>query len=119
MQRLVTVLKSTFLGFILVDLFLLLINFVESLIDGTKMDFEYLIYVSIYGIIVSIIFGYMDRPKLEKQLLIGIFIVSVIALIIALAIGNQAFAMQSLYVFLGGVLGRRMVVLVDLFLKKS
>ena len=119
MQRLTTVLKTTFLGFILLDLLLSIIAYIDSLIDGTKMDLEYLFFVSIYGIIVSIIFGFMDRPKLEKQLLIGISIGAVIVLITAFSMGNEVLAMQSLYVFLGVVIGRRMVGLVDLVLKKA
>jgi MFS-type transporter involved in bile tolerance (Atg22 family) len=83
------------------------------------MSWEYLQYVTIYGMIVSIIFGYMDRPILEKRLLIGISICSVILFITSLFIDNQMFRSQAIYLFYGIVIGRKMVLFVDMKFKKN
>ena len=119
MNRLITVLKITFLGFVLTNLLISIIFFLESVIEGTEMPWEYLGYVTIYGMIVSIIFGYMDRPILEKRLLIGITICTAIIFTASFLIDNQILRMQSLYLFFGIVLGRKMVLLVDMTLKKK
>jgi hypothetical protein len=119
MNRLITVLKITFLGFVLTNLLISIIFFLESVIEGTEMPWEYLGYVTIYGMIVSIIFGYMDRPILEKRLLIGITICTAIIFTASFLIDNQILRMQSLYLFFGIVMGRKMVLLVDMTLKKE
>ncbi len=119
MNRLITVLKITFLGFLLLNLLTSIILFLDSAIEGTKMSWEYLQYVTIYGMIVSIIFGYMDRPILEKRLLIGISICSVILFITSLFIDNQMFRSQAIYLFYGIVIGRKMVLFVDMKFKKN
>ena len=119
MNRFFSVLKITVLGFLFVNVIIIGLIFLDSLFDGSKMPWDYLLFVNIYGVILSVILGYMDRPKLEKQLLIGITICSSIALITSLFIDNQVIQDQSLYVFFGIVFGRKMVVLVDVNLKKS
>ena len=119
MNRLITVLKITFLGFVLTNLFISIIFFLESVIEGTEMPWEYLGYVTIYGMIVSIIFGYMDRPILEKRLLIGITICTAIIFTASFLIDNQILRMQSLYLFFGIVMGRKMVLFVDMILKEK
>ena len=119
MKRLITVLKITFLGFVLTNLFITIIFFIESAIEGTNMPWEYLGYVTIYGMIVSIIFGYMDRPNLEKHLLNGIAICTAIVFITSFIIENQMLRMHSIYLFFGIVIGRKMVLFVDLMSEKK
>lgn len=119
MDRLISVLKITFLGIVLTNLFITIIFFIESVIEGTEMPWEYLGYVTIYGMIVSFIFGYMDRPMLEKRLLIGITICTAIIFIASFLLDNQILRMQSGYLFYGIVLGRKMVLIVDMSLKKK
>ena len=119
MKRLITVLKVTFLGFSILNIFLTIILLIVSAIDGENMPWEYLGFVTIYGIIISIIFGYMDRPTLEKRLLIAIIICSATLFIASFLIDNQTIRMQSLYLFFGIVIGRKFVMVVDMFLSKK
>ena len=119
MKRLITVLKVTFLGFSILNIFLTIILLIVSAIDGENMPWEYLGFVTIYGIIISIIFGYMDRPTLEKRLLIAITICSATLFIASFLIDNQTIRMQSLYLFFGIVMGRKFVMVVDMFLSKK
>jgi hypothetical protein len=116
-MRLIKVIKITFLGFLLTNLFITVILFIDSLIDGKNMPWEYLGFVTIYGMIVSIILGYMDRPTLEKRLLTGITICSALVFVTSFLIDNETLSMHSIYVFFGIVVGRKMVFLVDLTLK--
>ena len=119
MTRLITVLKSTIFGFLLVNLFLLIISFIDSAIYEKEMPWEYLGFVNLYGMIVSIIFGYMDRPSLEKRILMVIYISALIMLITSFIIVNQVLRFQSLYVLIGIGVGRNIVVLIDLFLSEN
>jgi hypothetical protein len=119
MTRLTTVLKSTIFGFLFVSLFLLIILYIDSVIDGKEMPWEFLGFVNLYGMIVSIIFGYMDRPSFEKRLLIVIIISSVVMLITSFIIGNQVLRFQSLYVLIGIGMGRNIVVLIDMSLSEN
>jgi hypothetical protein len=119
MNRLTTVVKSTLIGFFVINLILSIVLYIESAIDGKAMPWEYLGFVSLYGIIVSIIFGYMDRPILEKRLLIGVAVTAVALLIIGIFIGNQVLLMQSLYVLFGIFIGRKFVLVIDKLLNKD
>jgi hypothetical protein len=119
MKRLLSVLKITLLGFFFIDIILAILLFIDSYSEGTKMQWEYLLFMTIYGVIVSVILGYLDRPVLEKRLIFGITIGSVIMGILSFLIDNQTLLDQALYLFFGVVVGRRAVVLVDLFLKKA
>ena len=119
MNRLTTVIKSTLIGFFVLNLILSIVLYIESAINGNEMPWEYLGFVSLYGIIVSIIFGYMDRPVLEKRLLIGVAVTAVALLIIGIFIGNQVLLMQSLYVLFGIFIGRKFVVVIDKLLNKD
>jgi len=119
MKRLTTILKTTVLGFLVTNIFLVITFFILSAIDGAEMPWEFLGFVTLYGMIVSIIFGYMDRPSLEKRLLIGITICAAVLLITSFLIENQMLRMQSLYVFFGVVMGRKMVLIFDMFLSKN
>jgi hypothetical protein len=119
MKRLFSVIKITILGFVAVNLFLLLILLIESAIEGTKMPLEYLGFVNLYGIIVSVIFGYMDRPVLEKKLLIGITIGTVLLIITSFFIDSDLLLKQSFFLFFGIVVGRKAVFAIDMLLSKS
>jgi hypothetical protein len=119
MKRLFSVIKITILGFVAVNLFLLLILLIESAIEGTKMPLEYLGFVNLYGIIVSVIFGYMDRPVLEKKLLIGITIGTVLLIITSFFIESDLLLKQSFFLFFGIVVGRKAVFAIDMLLSKS
>ena len=118
MKRFLSVLKITLLGFLFINLLIAIFMFIDSSIDGTKMHWEYLAFMTIYGMIVSVILGYLERPILEKRLILGITIASVIMGIISFLIDSQTLLNQALYLFFGVVVGRKIVVLVDLFLKK-
>jgi len=83
------------------------------------MQWDYLVFMTIYGVIVSVILGYLDRPVLEKRIILGITIGSVIMGVLSFLIDNQTLLNQALYLLFGVVIGRRVVVLVDLFLKKK
>jgi|GEM_PF-4206494 len=119
MNRLITVVKSTLLGFFVLNLILSLIMYIDCAIEGKEMPWEYLGFVSLYGIIVSIILGYMDRPVLEKRLLIGVAVTAIALLIIGIFIGNQVLLMQSFYVLFGINIGRLFVVFIDILLNKK
>jgi hypothetical protein len=119
MNRLTTVVKSTLIGFFVINLILSIVLYIESAMDGKAMPWEYLGFVSLYGIIVSIIFGYMDRPILEKRLLIGVAVSAIALLIIAMYIGSQVLIVQSLYVLFGIFIGRKFVLVIDKLLNKK
>lgn len=119
MKRLITVLKITFFGFALVNLFVVTILLIDSAIDRTAVNWDYLGFVNIYGMIASVIFGYMDRPTLEKRLLNFITISSVVLLLTSFINDNQALRMHSLYVLIGVGMGRKVVLIVDMFLRKN
>ena len=119
MKRLITVLKITFFGFALVNLFVVTILLIDSAIDRTAVNWDYLGFVNIYGMIASVIFGYMDRPTLEKRLLNFITISSVVLLLTSFINDNQALRMHSLYVLIGVGMGRKVVLIVDMYLRKN
>jgi hypothetical protein len=119
MKRLTTVLKATFGGFLILNLLLSIIFYIDCVIEGKEMPWEYLGFVSLYGIFVSVIFGYLDSPILEKRILIGITIGSIAALITSFFIESQILRMQSLYVFFGIVIGRKFVLIIDILLGKE
>ena len=119
MKRLFSVLRITIIGFVAIDVFLFLILFLESAIEGTKMPLEYLGFVNLYGMIVSVIFGYMDRPILEKRLLIGITVGALLLIITSFFIGSELLLKQSAFLFFGIVVGRIAVVAIDMLLSKS
>jgi hypothetical protein len=119
MTRLLSVLKITLLGFLFINIVAAFLIFIDSYTEGTKMDWEYLVFMTIYGVIVSVILGYLDRPVLEKRIILGITIGSVVMGILSFLIDNQTLLDQALYLFFGVAVGRRTVVLIDLFLKKA
>lgn len=119
MKRLFSVLKITLLGFLFINIIVAFILFIDSYSEGTKMQWDYLIFMTIYGVIVSVILGYLDRPVLEKRIIIGLTIGAIIMGILSFLIDNQILLNQALYLLFGVVIGRRVVVLVDLFLKKK
>lgn len=122
MKRLITVIKNTFLIFTVINLPLAIIFLLDSLFAGTegiKNSFEYLGYTSTYGIITSVIFGYMDRPVLEKRLLYIISISSAILLFTSFINDNHLLRTHSLYLFFGVVVGRKVVLIVDMLLNKK
>jgi hypothetical protein len=119
MKRLFSVLRITIIGFVAINVFLFLILFLESYIEGSNMPFEYLGFVNLYGIIISVIFGYLDRPILEKRLLIGVTIGTVLLIITSFFIGSELLVKQSVCLFFGIVVGRKAVVAIDMLLSKS
>jgi len=119
MKRLFSVLRITIIGFVAIDVFLFLILFLESAIEGSKMPLEYLGFVNLYGMIVSVIFGYMDRPILEKRLLIGITVGALLLIFTSFFIGSELLLKQSAFLFFGIVVGRKAVVAIDMLLSKS
>ncbi|MFN4879669.1 MAG: hypothetical protein ACK48O_01500 [Flavobacteriia bacterium] len=119
MTRLLSVLKITLLGFLFINIIMAFLLLIDSYSEGTKMQWDYLVFMTIYGVIVSVILGYLDRPVLEKRIILGITIGSVIMGILSFLIDNQTLLNQALYLFFGVVIGRRVVVLADLFLKKA
>ena len=119
MKRLIKVLKITLFGFVLINLFVLTIHLIDSVIDEKTIDWDYLGFVNIYGISASVIFGYVDRPTLEKRLLIFITISSVTVLLASFINDNHALRMHSLYVLFGVGMGRKVVLIVDMFLRKN
>ena len=119
MTRLLSVLKITLLGFLFINIIVAFLLFIDSYSSGTKMQWDYLVFMTIYGVIVSVILGYLDRPVLEKRIILGITIGSVIMGVLSFLIDNQTLLNQALYLLFGVVIGRRVVVLVDLFLNKK
>ncbi|MBM3185639.1 MAG: hypothetical protein FJZ67_05005 [Bacteroidetes bacterium] len=119
MKRLIGVIKITIVGFLVVNLFIGLILFLESYIEGTEMPLKYFGFVNLYGIITCVIFGYLDQPILEKRLLIGITIGTVLLIITSFFIGSDLLLEQSFFLFFGIVLGRKAVVAIDMFLNES
>ena len=61
----------------------------------------------------------LDRPILEKRLLIFITISSVVLLLIFFINDIQAILMHSIYMLLGVSAGRKMVLIVDMSLRKN
>lgn len=119
MKRLITVLKVTFWGFALVNLFLITILLIDSAIDKTPVPWDYLGFVNLYGMVASVILGYMDRPILEKRLLILITISSAVLLLFSFINDIEALRMHSIYILIGVSAGRNMVLIVDMSLRKN
>ena len=113
MKRFKSVITSAFIGFFVANLFLTIIFFIDRLFTGEDMPWEYLGYVSLYGMIVSIIFGYMDRPALEGRLHIIITICTVALFIYSVYMNNLTLTDQSIYLFFGIVVSRKMIMLID------
>ena len=113
-DRIKLVLKSTFLMLLLMNVFMLLfiIDKLLGFVDE-PINWEYFIYVNLYAFIVSIVFGFFDKPKLENKILIFLLIISFLIWIIS----NQ-FSAQFGYVFFGVLMGRKLLIIVDLILKK-
>lgn len=113
-DRIKLVLKSTFLMLLLINVFMLLfiIDKLLGFVDE-PINWEYFIYINLYAFIVSIVFGFFDKPKLENKILIFLLIISFLIWIIP----NQ-FSAHFCYVFFGVSMGRKLLIIVDLILKK-
>jgi len=113
-DRIKSVVKSTFLMLLLMNVFMLLfiIDKLLGFVDEPT-NWGYFIYVNLYAFIVSIVFGFFDKPELENKILIFLLIISFLIWIIP----NQ-FSTQFGYVFYGVIMGRKLLAIVDLILKK-
>ncbi len=113
-DRIKSVVKSTFLMLLLMNVFMLLfiIDKLLGFVDEPT-NWGYFIYVNLYAFIVSIVFGFFDKPELENKILIFLLIISFLIWIIP----NQ-FSAQFGYVFYGVIMGRKLLAIVDLILKK-
>jgi hypothetical protein len=98
---------------------LLVLNFIltpiilsDCYVKSIPPEWDYFLYVNIYAIICSVTFGYMDKPKLENIILIVILILSLLIWLIP-----NEFSTQSQYIFFGFLLGRKLVLFVDMSFK--
>jgi hypothetical protein len=86
----------------------ILLGFVDE-----PINWDYYKYINLYAFIVSIVFGFLDKPKLENKILLFLLIISLLIYIIP----NQ-FSDHFGYVFIGVIVGRKLLAIVDYSLKK-
>ncbi len=113
-DRIELVVRSTIKMLLFVNVILILfeIDILLGFVDE-PINWDYYSYVNLYAFIVSIVFGFLDKPKLENKILIFLLIISFLIWIIP----NQ-FSDHFGYVFFGVFMGRKLLIIVDLSLKK-
>ena len=111
MDRIKTVTRETFSMFKILNIILLPILWLYSYSEGASMPWDYIIYINIYAINTSLIFGYMDNAKLENKIIAVILIISFLTQFVSGKTGDQA-----TYIFLGVLMGRHLLGIVDLAL---
>ena len=121
MNRITTVIKTTILGFIGINLILICILFLDSIDKNTlEIPWEHIGLLNLYGITFSTIFGIMDRPKLEIKLLKAITISALVVFISSFFIDISKNLVTHSYIVLIGIpLTKAVVSIIDILLQKK
>ena len=118
MNRLITVVKATLLMLFILNICIIPILYLD-LSEGETMPWEYVKFSNLYGALTCIILDYMDNPKLENRILVVLLVLSILAMILPVFPENSSIKVHAGYLLIGGILGRKLLVAVDLFLPPS
>ena len=119
MNRLITVVKATLLMLFILNICMIPILYLDHLSEGETMPWEYIKFSNLYGALTCIILGFMDNPKLENRILVVLLVLSILAMILPVFPENSSIKVHAGYFLIGGILGRKLLVAVDLFLTPS
>lgn len=108
-KRFKLVLEITFQTVLFINLFLFFLLIVPSYFDKDPIDWKLYFFINMYSTLSCLIFGYMDKPKLENIILLLILITSLAAWIVP-----NDFSTHSSYIFIGCLLGSKVVRIFDL-----
>lgn len=115
MTRLITVVKTTFVMLIALNILMIPILYLD-LSEGEAMPWDYVKFTNLYGALTCIILGFMDKPKLENRILAVLLVISILAMLLPVFPENSQIKIHAGYLLYGGILGRKLLVVVDLVL---
>lgn len=115
MNRLITVVKTTFLMLIALNILMIPILYLD-LSEGEAMPWDYVKFTNLYGALTCIILGFMDKPKLENRILAVLLVISILAMLLPVFPENSEIKIHAGYLLYGGILGRKLLVVVDFVL---
>ena len=87
-----------------------------DLSEGETMPWDYVKFTNLYGALTCIILGFMDKPKLENRILAALLVISILAMLLPVFPENSEIKIHAGYLLYGGILGRKLLVVVDLVL---
>ena len=115
MTRFLIVVKTTFLMLIALNIIMIPILYID-LAEGEAMPWEYVKFTNLYGALTSIILGFMDKPKLENRILAVLLVLSILAMLLPVFAEKSSIKVHAGYLLFGGIIGRKLLVVVDLTL---
>lgn len=115
MTRFLIVVKTTFLMLIALNIIMIPILYID-LAEGEAMPWEYVKFTNLYGALTSIILGFMDKPKLENRILAVLLVLSILAMLLPVFAEKSSIKVHAGYLLYGGIIGRKLLVVVDLAL---
>lgn len=115
MTRFITVVKTTFLMLIALNIIMIPILYLD-LPNDEAMDWEYVKFTNLYGALTCIILGFMDKPKLENRILAVLLVLSILVILLPVFPENLSIRIHAGYLLFGGIIGRKLLVVVDLAL---
>lgn len=115
MTRLITVVKTTFQMLLALNILMIPILYLD-LSEGEAMPWDYVKFTNLYGALTCIILGFMDKPKLENRILAVLLVISILAMLLPVFPENSEIKIHAGYLLYGGILGRKLLVVVDLVL---
>lgn len=115
MTRFLIVVKTTFLMLIALNIIMIPILYID-LAEGEAMPWEYVKFTNLYGALTSIILGFMDKPKLENRILAVLLMLSILAMLLPVFAEKSSIKVHAGYLLFGGIIGRKLLVVVDLAL---
>ncbi len=115
MTRFLIVVKTTFLMLIALNIIMIPILYID-LAEGEAMPWEYVKFTNLYGALTSIILGFMDKPKLENRILAVLLVLSILAMLLPVFAEKSSIKVHAGYLLFGGIIGRKLLVVVDLAL---
>jgi hypothetical protein len=87
-----------------------------DLTEGEAMPWEYVQFTNLYGALTCLILGFMDKPKLENRILAVLLVLSILVMLLPVFPENSSIKVHAGYLLYGGIIGRKLLVVVDLFL---
>lgn len=115
MTRFLIVVKTTFLMLIALNILMIPILYLD-LAEGEAMPWEYVKFTNLYGALTCIILGFMDKPRLENRILAVLLVISILAMLLPVFPENSHIKIHAGYLLFGGILGRKLLVVIDLVL---
>jgi hypothetical protein len=100
---------------ITINIFMIPILYLD-LPKGEAMNWEYVKFTNLYGALTCIILGFMDKPKLENRILVILLVLSLLVMFVPVFPENSSIKVHAGYLLFGGIIGRKLLVVVDLAL---